>query len=201
MKEKTTKREIFEAAVELFSRKGYKGTSIREIAYAVGIKESSIYNHYKNKEDILQSIFDYFRDDLSALRPSEHETGKLIDLLSPPDIFKLIFMRYANTENVIIDRIAKIIFSEQYFNPQARDFILNVEIREPIAYYESLLREMARAGKISEPDCHFIAEELHYGFLGIIMEYSHVKKEGEYDKDTIQKLIHHVDFIFKHVQN
>lgn len=197
MKAKDTKQAIFEAAVDLFSRQGYARTSMRMIASAVGIKESSIYHHYKNKEDILNSIFDYFREELTARRPSENETGKLIDLLSPPDIFKLIFMRYGNTEDVIIDRIAKIIFSEQYFNQQARDFILNVEIREPIAYYESLLKEMAYANKIGEANYRSIAEELHYGFLGIIMEYSHVKKEGEYDRDTVQKLIRHVEFVFK----
>lgn len=199
MKEKDTKQAIFETAVDLFSHQGYAGTSMREIACAVGIKESSIYNHYKNKEDILHSIFEHFRDELTAKRPSENETGKLIALLSPPDIFKLIFMRYGNTEDVIIDRIAKIIFSEQYSNPLARDFILNVEIREPIAYYESLLEEMARAGKMSEADYRSMAEELHYGFLGIIMEYSHVKMEGEYDRDTVQRLIRHVEFVFKQI--
>ena len=36
----------------IFSQKGFNGVSVREIAREVGIRESSIYNHYKNKEAI-----------------------------------------------------------------------------------------------------------------------------------------------------
>ena len=47
------KEKIFEKSIALFSEYGYDGVSIRKIASAVGIKESSIYNHYKSKESIL----------------------------------------------------------------------------------------------------------------------------------------------------
>ena len=43
-------------ALNLFSVKGYDPVSVRDIAYAVGIKESSLYNHFKNKQDIFDSI-------------------------------------------------------------------------------------------------------------------------------------------------
>ncbi|HWP95943.1 MAG TPA: TetR/AcrR family transcriptional regulator [Syntrophomonadaceae bacterium] len=197
---KNTKQRIFDTAVDLFSRQGYAGTSIREIAYAAGIKESSVYNHYKNKEDILQSIFDYFREEITSRRPPEKEMLKIIDAISPAEVIKLIFLKYGQTENATIDKIAKIIFSQQFINQQASDFVLNAEIREPITYYENILAIMARANRIKECDFRAIAAELHYGFLGIIMEYSHVKKEGEYDKETVKKLIRHVDFVFEHVQ-
>ncbi len=42
----------------MFSVKGYDAVSIRQIASAVGIKESSIYNHFKSKQDILNKIID-----------------------------------------------------------------------------------------------------------------------------------------------
>ena len=48
----TTKEKIFETAVNMFAKRGYKGTSIRDIASAVRIKDSSIYNHFKGKEAI-----------------------------------------------------------------------------------------------------------------------------------------------------
>ena len=38
------------------SKKGYDSVSIRTIASNVGIKESSIYNHYSSKKEILMSI-------------------------------------------------------------------------------------------------------------------------------------------------
>ena len=54
-----TKEKIFDAAIDLFSEYGYTGASIRGIAVSVGIKESSIYAHFINKEDILNHILDY----------------------------------------------------------------------------------------------------------------------------------------------
>ncbi|HEX3012658.1 MAG TPA: helix-turn-helix domain-containing protein, partial [Methanobacterium sp.] len=47
VEEKTTKEKIFDSAIELFAKKGFDATSMREIAEAVGIKKASLYSHYK----------------------------------------------------------------------------------------------------------------------------------------------------------
>lgn len=56
-----TKDKIVKVASTLFSNNGYKATSVRKIAAEVGIRESALYNHFKNKEaiflEIAQSIF------------------------------------------------------------------------------------------------------------------------------------------------
>lgn len=49
-----TKDKILDVALNMFSTRGYSSVSIRDISRAVGIKESSIYYHFTNK----QSIFD-----------------------------------------------------------------------------------------------------------------------------------------------
>ena len=51
-----TKDKILKVSTTLFSKLGYKGTSVRRIAKEVGIRESAIYNHYKNKEDIFFEV-------------------------------------------------------------------------------------------------------------------------------------------------
>jgi AcrR family transcriptional regulator len=48
-----TKQRILSCAVNLFCEKGYSETAIRDIASAVGIKASSIYNHFPSKEALL----------------------------------------------------------------------------------------------------------------------------------------------------
>ncbi len=57
--EKETKEKILDAAIDLFAARGYDHVSIRGIAAAVGIKESSIYKHYSGKDEILGKIFEY----------------------------------------------------------------------------------------------------------------------------------------------
>ena len=60
MAKQNTKEKIFEVSIDLFSQYGYDGVSIRQIAKEVGIKESSIYNHYPSKESILDEILNYY---------------------------------------------------------------------------------------------------------------------------------------------
>ncbi|WP_151900276.1 TetR/AcrR family transcriptional regulator [Sulfurimonas hydrogeniphila] len=55
-KKNTTKEKILTAATALFSHYGYKGASVRKIAAEVGIRESALYNHYKNKEEIFLEV-------------------------------------------------------------------------------------------------------------------------------------------------
>lgn len=61
VKRSGTKEKIVKVASTLFSNNGYKATSVRKIAAEVGIRESALYNHFKNKEaiflEIAQSIF------------------------------------------------------------------------------------------------------------------------------------------------
>ena len=51
------KREIiFTAAAKLFRDRGYQATSMRDLAQAVDLKASSLYNHIGSKEEILKEI-------------------------------------------------------------------------------------------------------------------------------------------------
>jgi AcrR family transcriptional regulator len=56
IKHSGTKEKILKVSTTLFSELGYKGASVRKIAAKVGIRESAIYNHYKNKEEIFLEV-------------------------------------------------------------------------------------------------------------------------------------------------
>lgn len=56
IKRNGTKEKILKIATDLFSELGYKGASVRKIASAVGIRESALYNHFKNKEEIFLEV-------------------------------------------------------------------------------------------------------------------------------------------------
>ena len=62
--ERARARELQRAAAELFFTKGYEAATIREIARALGIKSSSLYYHWDNKETIL---FDLIRSTMEQL--------------------------------------------------------------------------------------------------------------------------------------
>jgi AcrR family transcriptional regulator len=51
-----TRRRIIEVSLGLFAEKGFAGTSIRDIAGAVGIRTSTLYGHFPTKEHILAEL-------------------------------------------------------------------------------------------------------------------------------------------------
>jgi AcrR family transcriptional regulator len=61
----TTKEKIIYESLTLFSIKGFNSISVRDIAKAVGIKASSLYNHFKNKQDIFDTIVGIYSEYIS----------------------------------------------------------------------------------------------------------------------------------------
>lgn len=66
----TTREAILEKALELFALHGYAGTSMRLLARSVGLRESSIYNHFSSKDQILRALVDMLGPARSAGRLS-----------------------------------------------------------------------------------------------------------------------------------
>ena len=55
-----TREKIISCSLELFAVEGTKSVSIRDICAQVGIKESSVYYHFKNKQAIIDELYARF---------------------------------------------------------------------------------------------------------------------------------------------
>ena len=65
--EGTMRERIREVALELFTERGYDGTSVREIAEQLGVSKAALYYHFKSKEAILLDLMDELKRTLDAL--------------------------------------------------------------------------------------------------------------------------------------
>lgn len=50
------REKLMLAAAKVFSRKGYAGTSLKEISAAAGIQPNSLYYHFRSKEDLFAAV-------------------------------------------------------------------------------------------------------------------------------------------------
>ena len=70
---------ILEAALEVFARRGYNGSSIDEIAQTAGISKALIYEHFPSKRDLhvslleshVQEIFERLAEAAATSDPGE----------------------------------------------------------------------------------------------------------------------------------
>ena len=58
MKGDARREQILQTAVDLFSQRGFKGTTTKEIARAAGVSEAMVFRHFENKDALYEAILD-----------------------------------------------------------------------------------------------------------------------------------------------
>ena len=117
MTEVSKKIQIYNAAARLFRKKGYKATSMQDIANALDIKAASLYNHISSKQEILKhlliNIADAFTVGMKDIEESSlDDIEKLeqlvilhVDLtLRYKDSIALITGEWVHLENPLLDQ-------------------------------------------------------------------------------------------------
>ncbi|GAA3137575.1 TetR/AcrR family transcriptional regulator [Nonomuraea sp. NPDC049419] len=66
---------LVKLAAELFARKGFQATTVREIANEAGILSGSLYHHFDSKETIVDEVLSTFLDDLLARYRAALDSG------------------------------------------------------------------------------------------------------------------------------
>lgn len=78
-----TRRRILAVALELFSTRGYAGTSMRDISETLGMTKAALYYHFESKEQILEAVTEPIQAEMDLLL--REATGP-----APPDPEQLL---------------------------------------------------------------------------------------------------------------
>ena len=202
--ENETRKLIRDTAIDLFSQKGYDAVSMREIARAVGINESSIYNHYSGKEDIMDSIIRSLIAEFDS-RTGEMPLESLLEKYSPEGYVN--FVGGAMMEHLKEPRIGKIMrlfCIELYRNEKISDFFRNTYIEPSYRLWEQSFREMMDLGYIREYDAGQLAHEffdycVFLIFDCFVIHYDEKAPDRSIDK-MMDDLSRHVKFVFDAVR-
>lgn len=193
-----TKNKILDTAIDLFSKKGYTGASIRDITKEVGIKESSLYKHFKNKEEILEIIFLNFRKEVSKIMPPEEQLDSIIQKFTPKAFMVRGVSNFVDHINdPIMQKIWRIIYIEQYRDQMARDIYFNDILGNTIRFLELAFKKMMELNKIKPFDPKTLAIEYQYPVFTMITEFNMLKFENMDTKEVETKFSNHIDFFWQ----
>ena len=161
---------IIEAAAELFADRGYEGMTMKEIARQVGIHVSSIYAHFKSKEELFLQIY---RSVLSGhlqlisghigITDTRSTKEKLGELLRSVVRFQL---KEAGKMKIYIRLL---LFPSGYFEQDTKDELLKMERMEHRMFADMLRKGMDR-GEIREGDSEALARLLICFMDGLFWE-------------------------------
>jgi len=189
-----TKNRILKISSGLFAHKGYNGVSVHEIAAQAGIKESSLYNHFKSKADILDTLLDLFMRELPLTRPSESELNQMVTLMEPRELLKNLVLVSSRNISKTLANTAMIINLEKFHYSKAAALYFDYVVDEPASFYERLFLKMAEQRKIKAIDARAFAEQYNYAYIALTKEY-YMAENGFTDmKSVMEKLKKTIDF-------
>ena len=193
-----TKSIILEKALELFSTKGYDATTVREIAHAVGITQSSLYKHYKSKEDIFISIFNEMktRYDEESSKDNIHITkdissdGNHFSLMTRDTIAdSVINLINYSIDDEFVSRTRKLITLEQFRNKEIAQLYTERYVERMVNYHKELFTIFKEKELFFAPDIEAAALEYSapiFTLLGII------DRQPEKREECMKRLKNHV---------
>ncbi len=193
----TTKEKIILESLKLFSRKGFDGVSMREIAAAVGIKGASIYNHFKGKEEIFNAIFDQMKiryttaaDSLNIpLEEGDLTTNWYLNIAEKEllEIAEGLLYFFCNDEFIVMFR--KLLMSEQHKSTIAAQMLQQHYIDAPILFQTKLFEQLQLRGKFKNFDPSVIA--LHfYSPIYYVLGKNDLGTSYEECLQTVKKHVH-----------
>jgi AcrR family transcriptional regulator len=148
------KRQIADVAIKLFLSQGVQGTSIRDIAEAVGTSAANLYHYFRSKDEIIDSVAelgvrsvnvtrDYYRS-LGNISPTEALRKCIVQMILSPDHDRILF------------------FNREYRSlSPARGSELMATVRQYISFFEHLLDEGIRAGEFRIENTRLVAFNIY----------------------------------------
>ncbi len=197
----STKEKILFAAIDLFSRKGYSGVSIREITREVSIKESSLYNHFKNKDEMITTIFENFRNEFAKTLPPIEKLDEILINSSMQDFFEQGFQNFKmHIDNPTNEKLWRVLYMEHFRNPLARDIFLNDIIKQTLEFLEIVFEKLISLGKIRPLSPTLLAAEYQYPIFSMVTEYNMLRFDQKNTDEIEMRMKEHVNFFMDTVK-
>ena len=136
------RERVLRASVEIFSKRGYRATSMNEIAAGVGLSKPTLYHYFRNKEELLVLIYrDVLDDSLRMAHDTVAAAGTWLDAVRDLLVSRVVY----TCEN---QDLLKICFEEEdELRPDLAESLL-----ERRRAFEDVLADAVRAHLAEHPD-------------------------------------------------
>ncbi|HEV2471058.1 MAG TPA: TetR/AcrR family transcriptional regulator [Chthonomonadales bacterium] len=172
VKSEPRRRQILEAALQVFSTSGFEAATNKQIAGAAGIRSAGlIYHYFASKEDLLRGVIEHFSAPLRLLSQRD------LMMESPPEIGLARFCDawLEMAQDPIITRCRTVLIREAMRSPELAETlgqIIGFRIRRSMAAYLAVKMEegtLRRADPEAAAQC-FLGPLASYLLMGTIFQ-------------------------------
>lgn len=194
----TTKERIIDESLTLFATNGFKGTSVKNIADAVGIKDASLYKHFKSKQEILDTIVEAMKQRIQDMSdgfglPSDNSLQKATIVYARFDEDRMvefsnkIFLFYL--KDSYLSRFWRMGTIEQYQNLEVYKVFSKLFLEDSITYLTDLFAEMRKEKILIEADPQVMAMNYYTPIFFLLSKYANVSVKEEEALKVLDKQI------------
>ena len=158
-KKNEKKQRIHEAAIRVFARNGFYGTTISQVAKEAQVADGTIYLYFANKDDLLLKIIDEITDRfiVEGLEIVSRET-------SPIDQLKALAILHLKNLGANED-LACIFQIELRHNARFMKIFSETKLRQYFRIIEKIIREAQEQGQIRKEIDSWMAAKILFGAL------------------------------------
>lgn len=190
-----TKNKIIVVSISLFAEKGYSGVSIRDITRTVGIKESSLYKHFKSKEELIETIFYNFRLACNTILPPMDQVELIARNMSVKEFLLQGWINFKNhIDEPIYEHIWRIIYIEQFRHSLAKEIYRQDIVKRTIDCLQTIFQLMIDYGKLKPVDTTLLAREYQYPIFTMVMEYISLKADSNNTEQVEHQVMQHIEY-------
>jgi len=159
------RRQILEAAFQCFSKKGFHGSTMRDICRRSGLSPGAVYSYFRGKEEIVEALAAMGRDNTRKfIKQTATPTDARGALTGLVQTFVSVFDRPASRPGLRLDVR---LWGEAMQNARIRELFL-VGARDVIEPFAAIVRDGQSRGEInSRLDPEATARVLLAIFLGL----------------------------------
>lgn len=158
-----TKQRILDIALDLFSQNGFSAVSIRDICKRVGIKESSVYYHFKNKQTIFKELLQHFETIAADLMFQLEEALEAAPNTSDGNLFEktcdCFFEKYLMDE--YCNKIMRLLTLEHFHNNEIQEIYDCWMFDKPLNFQAKVFSMLMTAGIIKTEDSYYLAVKFY----------------------------------------
>ena len=155
----TTKERILESALFLFAEKGYEGVGVDQIAEQAGLRGPSLYNHFKGKEDIFNSLVDtmteYYEKNFVSSKEREKVMPSSLQELVTMSMQKIAF----TVHDTKIQAFRRMLTMEQYRNDTMRAMTTQYHLSILLDLYTGIMKALIDQKVLKKLDPRLLAFE------------------------------------------
>lgn len=182
---------LITAAFDLFSVKGYSGTSVEEVAKLAGIKAPTMYKYLSGKEELLQILGERFDEEYKKGMNGNTVGIANVHTAAEYKEFCLRGILFA-IENEMFAKARRMSMLEQFRDPYFAERATKYQITEQQAIHTALIRRLIDEGAMIKGDPEIIA--LEYIAPGTLM-IQMCDRQPEKKEEALAIVSKHLDTI------